>query len=78
MNIVDEKFKEWTKDLTPLRARISVFNHIRDIPYAVVPEIMDFRGYPNILKTGKGSCSPKHFLVLPNTFFYAKCTGDSE
>ena len=63
MNIVDEKFKEWTKDLTPLQARINVFNHIRDIPYAIVPEIMDYRGYPNILKTGKGSCSPKHFLL---------------
>ena len=49
--------------LTPLQARINVFNHIRDIPYAIVPEIMDYRGYVNILKTGKGSCSPKHFLL---------------
>jgi len=32
-------------------------------PLAVVPEIMDYRGYRNILKTGKGSCSPKHFLL---------------
>ena len=63
MNIVDEKFKDWTKGLTPIQARINVFNKIRDIPYAVVAEIMDYRGYKNILKVGQGSCSPKHFLL---------------
>ena len=63
MNIVDEKFKEWTKGLAPIQARINVFNKIRDIPYAVVPEIMEYREYINILKTGQGSCSPKHFLL---------------
>ena len=63
MNIVDEKYREWTKSLTPLQARINVFNKIRDIPYAVVPEIMDYRGYANILKEGRGSCSPKHLLL---------------
>ncbi len=63
MNIVDKKFKEWTKGRDPQQARISIFNHIRDIPYAVVPELMDYRGYPNILKVGEGSCSPKHFLL---------------
>jgi hypothetical protein len=63
MNSVDEKFKEWTKGKDPLQARINIFCQIRDIPYAVVPEIMDYRGYRNILKTGKGSCSPKHFLL---------------
>ena len=63
MNIVDKKFNEWTQGLDPLQARISVFRHIRDIPYAVVPSIMDYRGYRNIFKEGKGSCSPKHFLL---------------
>jgi len=63
MNIVEEKFNEWTDGLDPLQARISVFRHIRDIPYAVVPAVMDYRGYRNILKTGQGSCSPKHFLL---------------
>ena len=47
MNIVDDKYKEWTKGLTPLQARINVFNKIRDIPYAIVPEIMDYREYIN-------------------------------
>ena len=63
MNSVDEKFKEWTKGKDPLQARINIFCQIRDIPYTIVPEIMDYRGYRNILKTGKGSCSPKHFLL---------------
>jgi hypothetical protein len=63
MNIVDEKFNEWTEGLDPLQARISVFRHIRDIPYAVVPAVMDYRGYRNILKIGQGSCTPKHFLL---------------
>ena len=63
MNKIDQKFNEWTKGLDPLQARINIFNRIRDIPYAIVPEIMDYRGYANILKIGKGSCSPKHFLL---------------
>jgi hypothetical protein len=63
MNNIDKNFNEWTKGLDPLQARINIFMKIRDIPYAVVPEIMDYRGYPKILKTGKGSCSAKHFLL---------------
>src|SRR5208283_2881928 len=63
MNIVDEKFNEWTKGLDPIQARINIFRNIRDIPYAIVPSIMDYRGYTNIFRTGKGSCSPKHFLL---------------
>ena len=63
MNVIDEKFKEWTKGLNPLQARINIFRNIRDIPYAVVPSIMDYRRYKDILRAGKGSCSPKHFLL---------------
>jgi hypothetical protein len=63
MNSIDEKFNKWTRGLDLLGARINIFRNIRDIPYAVVPSIMDYRGYPNILKSGKGSCSPKHFLL---------------
>ena len=63
MSIIDKKFKEWTQGLTPVEARINVFKQIRDIPYAIVPAMVDYRGYKNILKEGKGSCSPKHFLL---------------
>lgn len=62
--ILDKKFLEWTKDLEPEAARISVFNHIRNIPYAIVPELRDPEvGTSGILELNKGSCQPKHFLL---------------
>ena len=63
MKILDEKFKEWTKGRDPLQARINVFKEVRDIPYAIVPELIAYRGYTNILRVGRGSCYPKHFLL---------------
>jgi hypothetical protein len=63
MSILDETFNEWTKGRDPLQARINIFEKIRDIPYAVVPELIDYQRYVDILKLGRGSCSPKHFLM---------------
>jgi hypothetical protein len=63
MNIIDENFNDWTKGRDPVQARINIFKNIRDIPYAIVPELIDYRGYSDILKVGRGSCSPKHFLL---------------
>jgi hypothetical protein len=64
MAILDKKFLEWTKDLEPKEARISVFNHIRNIPYAIVPEFRNPDvGTSGILDLNKGSCQPKHFLL---------------
>ncbi len=63
-DIVSEKFFEWTRELGPVESRISIFRHIRDIPYAVIPELIDCsRGPADILFRNKGSCSPKHFLL---------------
>lgn len=42
---------------------ISIFSHIRDIPYGILPELNDPRGYINILQTNMGSCTPKHLLL---------------
>jgi len=62
--ILNKKFNEWTKDLEPKEKRISVFNHIRDIPYAIVPQFRDPEvGITGILDLNKGSCQPKHFLL---------------
>lgn len=62
--IIPAKFSQWTSGLGPKEARVSVFEHIRDIPYAIVPELRDpVRGPSGILKTGKGSCQPKHYLL---------------
>ena len=63
-NIIEDKFNAWTKGLDALKARISVFEHIRDIPYAIVAELRDpVSGPPGLLKLNQGSCVPKHFLL---------------
>ncbi|MBN1643999.1 MAG: hypothetical protein JW856_04195 [Dehalococcoidales bacterium] len=63
MTIVDDKFREWTRGRDAVQSRINIFEKIRDIPYAVIPELVDYRRYADIFKFGKGSCSPKHFLL---------------
>jgi hypothetical protein len=63
-DILTKKFEEWTEGLGPEEARISVFGHIRDIPYAIIPELRDpYRGPAGMLTVNKGSCQPKHFLL---------------
>jgi len=61
--LIDKTFKRWTEGTDPLRARIAIYEKIRDIPYAVVPELIDSEKYIKILKLGRGSCTPKHFLL---------------
>lgn len=60
---IDEKFEEWTRGRRVVERRISVFEKIRDIPYAVIPEINSAEHYSRILTIHKGSCTPKHFLL---------------
>ena len=63
-DIVQRTFAKWTKGLSGRDARISIFNQIRDISYAVIPEINNpVDGPEGLLKRMKGSCSPKHFLL---------------
>jgi hypothetical protein len=61
--IVETKFLEWTRGKNPKDARISIFNRIRDIPYAVVSALNDPDNYVEMLAINKGSCTPKHFLL---------------
>ena len=61
--IAEKKFRKWTTGRDGLGARVAVFEKIRDIPYAVVPELNDAHRYVEILTLGKGSCTPKHFLL---------------
>jgi transglutaminase-like putative cysteine protease len=50
--------------LSNIDRRIAIFNRVRDIPYAVIPELRNpYIGPLTILKMNKGSCSPKHFLL---------------
>jgi len=61
--IIDEKLQEWAGGKDPVSARIAVFEHVRDIPYAIVPELIDAKRYIDIVKINRGSCTPKHFLL---------------
>ncbi len=61
--LVEQKFREWTQDKNAVEARVSIYQRIRDIPYALIPELVDAERYVEILKLGKGSCTPKHFLL---------------
>jgi hypothetical protein len=64
VDIVSRTLEEWTAGLDDRAARIAVFEHIRDIEYALVPDLVDSRlGPRGILELGKGSCSPRHFLL---------------
>ncbi|MBE0479761.1 MAG: hypothetical protein IBX68_02150 [Dehalococcoidia bacterium] len=62
-SLVKNKSREWTSGKDPVQARISVFERIRDIHYAGVPELNDAANYIGILNTNKGSCTPKHLLL---------------
>ena len=61
--IIDERLRQWAEREDPLHARIRVFEKIRDIPYAVIPELNSIDKYQEILTLNKGSCTPKHFLL---------------
>jgi len=62
--VIDDKFEKWTKGLGDKEKRISIFNHIRDIEYAIVPGTRNYSNGPEkILKLNRGSCTPKHFLL---------------
>ena len=63
-DIVQRVFDEWTMDKGPLEQRVNVFNHVRDIPYRIVPDLGDpSEGPRKLIEFGCGSCTPKHFLL---------------
>lgn len=62
-SLVEERYLQWVQGRSPLEARISIYERIRDIPYAGVPELSDSERYVQILTLGRGSCTPKHLLL---------------
>ncbi|PKL59682.1 MAG: hypothetical protein CVV33_06565 [Methanomicrobiales archaeon HGW-Methanomicrobiales-4] len=63
-DIIDSAFLEWTSGLPLQEQLISIFLHIRDIPYALVPSLGNqMSGPEQLLYIGKGSCGPKHHLL---------------
>ena len=62
--IIAERFAEWAKSKDAKESRIAVFEHIRDIPYAIIPAFRDpVSGPAGMLKANKGACGPKHLLL---------------
>jgi len=63
-DLIEKKFREWTAGLKPLEARISLFRHVQNIPYAIVPALRDpVNGPKGLLDKTQGSCQPKHYLL---------------
>ncbi|MDY6835266.1 MAG: hypothetical protein SVY53_10755 [Chloroflexota bacterium] len=62
-DMVAQKFHEWTSGKDPVDARIAIYEGIREIPYGVIPDLVDPYTYSDILRYNRGSCTPKHFLL---------------
>jgi hypothetical protein len=56
---IQNAFEEWTRGLEPLAARIALFERVRDVPYQYPAS----RDPVEVLTTGRGSCSGKHYLL---------------
>lgn len=64
VDLISQKLEEWVEIEDPIEARISIFERIRDIPYAVIPETLDSeKGLEVMLRLNRGSCQPKHLLL---------------
>lgn len=64
---MEETFRQWTAGKDAVQARISIYEKVRDIPYAILPELISPDNFADILTLGRGSCTPKH-LLLSNMF----------
>lgn len=52
-------YDDWTRGRDPAAARISLFEHVRDLPYQYPAS----RNPLDVLRRGSGSCSGKHYLL---------------
>ncbi|MBD3379325.1 MAG: hypothetical protein GF408_02565 [Candidatus Omnitrophica bacterium] len=63
-DIVIEKFYEWKRGLTSVKAAVNIFEKVRDIPFAVIPELFRLeKGPREMLVLNRGFCVPKHYLM---------------
>jgi len=62
-DIIDHKLREWVQDKSARDARIAIYYRIRDIRYAIVPDLTNPEQYVHMLRVDSGSCTPKHFLL---------------
>jgi transglutaminase-like putative cysteine protease len=57
--IIRAAFDKWTAGRDPVAARVSLFEHVRDIPYRYPAS----RDPAEVLRQRAGSCSGKHYLL---------------
>ena len=63
-SLVNDTFADWTHGMDIQDSMISIFNHIRDIPYSLAVPMPDPKtSGEQLLVAGKGSCGPKHYLL---------------
>ena len=63
-SLVKDTFAEWTEDLDTRQSMVSIFTHIRDIPYSLSLPMPNPKTSPEqLLMAGKGSCASKHYLL---------------
>jgi hypothetical protein len=63
-SLVNDTFAEWTHGLDTRESMISIFTHLRDIPYSLVIPMPNPKTSPEqLFVAGKGSCGPKHYLL---------------
>lgn len=68
LKLIDEYFLEWADKKDSLLDRISLFNHIRDMPYTIYRDYKTVDEWMiKVLQTKRGSCNPKH-LILAEMF----------
>jgi len=58
-DLIRAAFDEWTGGLDPLRARVVLFERVRDIPFQYPAS----REPADVLRLRAGSCSGKHYLL---------------
>lgn len=62
--IIESAFQEWTAGRPFKEQVISIFLHIRDIPYSLISSPPSHTSGPeHLLVVGRGSCGPKHHLL---------------
>ncbi len=62
-DLLERTCREWTASRDAVAARISVFEKVRDIHYAIELDLIHHHDFARILTLNRGSCTPKHFLL---------------
>jgi RNAse (barnase) inhibitor barstar len=61
--IIQKKFDEWTRHLNPEESTITIYEHIRNIPYFRPGAADPYIGPAELLIQNRGHCVPKHILL---------------